>query len=180
MTATAQAVGERLGLKPLVYTLKDLAREKNIPLEEINALKAKEFPKFDYELDGRNIEAAVDGTILGSDIAVWLVDADLKVWLHASTRTRAKRMAARENIMLKEALDKVRGRDKSYAEHYKRLYGLSWKKFNEAADLVINTERIELDKVADVIADAAKRLPFGKNKAASRKTKKIHDIIFKK
>lgn len=179
VSSTTQAVAERLGLRPVFYTLRDMAKEKGLSMDEMNELKEKEFPKWDYFLDRKNIEAAVDGTILGTDIAIWLLHADIRVWVHASLKTRARRTAERDNMEYKEALRKVKDRDERFAIHYRQLYRIDWKKFYDIADIVINNERIELGKVADIIADAAKALPLKENKDVERKVDCIRSIILK-
>jgi len=177
VTSTTQEVARRLGLKPIIYTLRDMAKEKGLSMDEMNALKEKEFPKWDYILDKKNIESAVDGTIFGSDIAIWLLHADLRVWVHASLDTRARRTAERDGLEYKVALAKVRERDRSFAHHYKRLYNIDWKKFYDIADIVINNERVGLDKVADIIVNATKNLPLAENKKVERKVDNIRRII---
>lgn len=177
ITSTAQAVARILGLKPIVYTLRDIAKEERISMDEMNALKVKEFPKWDHILDGKLINAAVDGTILSTDIAIWLVHADLRVWIHAPLKTRARRTAERDWMEYKEALRKVGDCDKSFAAHFKRLYRIDWKKFYDVADIVVNNERVDLESVADIIVNATKRIPLRENKAMEKKVDRIRNII---
>ena len=152
VTSTTLLVAERLGLKPVSYTLRDMAKEKGISMDEMNELKKKDL-KFDYLLDRKNIEATVDGTILGTDIAIWLVHADLRVWMHSPLDTRARRTGERDGMAPKEAFKKVSERDKSFAVHYKKLYGIDWKRFYDFADIMINNERVDLESVAYIIVN---------------------------
>ena len=162
-TTVSGLVAARLGLKKINYTFHDLARDKGTAFEEILARAEKEFPKLDLELDGKIAEAAAAGNcVVGSRIAVWRDAADLRVWLHAPFRTRAKRIAQREGT--EPGFKAVKERDAADAARYKKLYGMSLKKHADQCDLEINTERVSAEKAADIIAAAAGKLPFEKKK----------------
>ncbi|MCX6767468.1 MAG: cytidylate kinase family protein [Candidatus Micrarchaeota archaeon] len=171
-TTVSGLVAARLGLKKINYTFHDLAREKGVPFEELHARAEREFPALDLELDKKLVQLAVGDCVIGSRLPVWLVDADLRVWLSAPPRTRAKRIAARES---KEPDVKgVKARDAADMTRYKKLYGINLKRHMDVCDLEINTERVTAEKVAEIIAAAARQAPFEKKKNKwPRKIKKI-------
>lgn len=177
VTSVTELVAKRMGLKPVTYTFVDLARELGSTREQLDARKAAEFPKLDYELDKRNIAHAVDGTVFGSDISIWLIEADLKVWLHAPWRVRAERLAKRDNIPVAAAASRIRERDAFYVSHFKKLYGLNWKKGEDQAHILVNTAGMDAQKVSEVIAAAAQTIPFPGDKRARAKTRKIQRLI---
>ncbi len=169
-------MANKLGLKKINYTFHDLAREKGARFEELHARAEREFPAIDLELDKKLIELATGDCVIGSRLAAWLADADLRVWLHASPRTRAKRIARREN---KEPdVKAVKARDAADAARYKKLYGISLKKHADQCDLEINTEGVNAEKAAEIIAAAARQLPFERKK--NKWPQKIKKIIEEK
>jgi len=180
-TTTAELVAKQLGLQKVNYTLRDLGKEKGLSLEHLQA-KAKESPEIDFALDRKLVESSrAENVVLASRLAVWLIpQADLRVWLHASPRTRAKRIAQRENRPLAETTKEIKWRDTQNQERYKKYYKLNVKKFEDQVHLVINTESVDAEHVASLIADAAKRAPYKVDKAAERKVKKLHAILFNK
>jgi len=180
-TTTAELVAKQLGLHKVNYTLRDLGKEKGLSLEQMQA-QAKEGPEIDFALDRKLVESArAENVVLASRLAVWLIpQADLRVWLHASARTRAKRIAQRENRPLAETTKEIKWRDSQNQERYKKYYKLNVKKFTEQVHVVINTESIDAEHVTSLIADAAKRAPYKVDKAAERKVKKLHAILFNK
>lgn len=112
---------------------------------------------YDRMLDKRQIEMAMEGDcVLGSRLAIWLLtEADLRVYLTASVEVRAERIGRREGKSSEIALSETVDRDKRDRARYLKLYEIDNDEF-EFADLVIDTERYEAYKVADLITDAAR------------------------
>lgn len=177
VTSVTELVAHKLGLRPVTYTFQDLAKELGTTREALDQRKAAEFPKLDYQLDAGNLKRAADGTVFGSDISVWLVEADLKVWLHASPQVRAERLAGRDGIPLADAKKRIRERDAFYTRHYKKLYGIRWNRPEDQVHFVLNTATMDKEKVAQAIATAAQNLPFAADPRARRKTRKIQKLI---
>lgn len=177
-TTASKLVGEKLGLKVINYTFKDLSRELGIDFDQLHD-KAEQDEKIDLMLDKKLIEESQQDCVLASRLACWLINADLKVWLHASLRTRATRIAERDGIALEEALKKTSGRDKKNIGRYKKYYGVNLKKFVEVADLVINNEGYAPEQVASLIAEAAKNPPKP-NRKVRKFAKKIAALVKEK
>jgi len=171
-------VGEKLGLTVINYTKRNLAEEAKMPFDEWYARHGND-KKYDFMLESKQIELAGENTVTGTRLACACIEADLKVWLHASPKTRAKRIAERENKDPAEVLKAVKERDKNDAKHYKAIYRIDIKKHEEFVDLVINTERYSAEEVVEIICGASKTLPSKPNRKAQRISRRIREIIMK-
>ncbi|MDR2795720.1 MAG: cytidylate kinase family protein, partial [Spirochaetaceae bacterium] len=99
-TTVTTLTAERLGLRFVNFTFRNLAAEKNMSLEEV-LLLAELDDYWDREVDRRQIEAALGdretGCVLGSRLAIWLLkEADIKVYLKAQTDVRVRRLMRRD------------------------------------------------------------------------------------
>ena len=82
-TTATNNVGNTLGLKVVNYTFRDLAEELGLPFEEIQQQAAKS-RIYDFLTDLKLMRASLRSRgVVGSRLAGWLVDADLRVWLQA-------------------------------------------------------------------------------------------------
>lgn len=181
-STVAQGVGRALGLEVVNYTFHDIARERGISFEEL-LKQAEASERVDLELDKKLVElASKDNVVLGSRLACWLVDADLKVWLYASPKVRVKRVAQREGKDVKQVSEETRTRDKEDLARYKRLYGVNLKRHEDVCDLIINTENLLPEQITAIIVEAAKqKVEAGaKKKKPSRWPKKVAKIIEEK
>ena len=110
----------------------------------------------DKELDRRQVEMAMaqENCILGSRLAIWMLkDADFKVYLLASDRERARRIAQREGGTIEERLAQTQDRDGHDTERYGRIYGIDNNDTSQA-DLVIDTEGKTPGQIVDLILAA--------------------------
>jgi len=82
----------------------------------------------------------------------------LRVLVHGSVQTRAERFATEQDVALQEAIDAVKQSDRDRLELLKRAYRFD---LLDAAgyDLTVNTDHIEQDVAAEVIAAAAQSIP---------------------
>ncbi|HUX12151.1 MAG TPA: AAA family ATPase [Spirochaetia bacterium] len=158
-TTVSRLVAERLGIKMINYTFKQIAVERSMDFMELCRL-AQTDSSWDLYLDRRQIEMAneVDECVLGSRLAVWLLEnADLKVYLTAPIEVRAARIQQRDNGLVESVLQETLARDRSDHERYLKLYGLDNNKY-EFVDLIVNTEHLEPQEVAQIIIRAAEQL----------------------
>jgi cytidylate kinase len=79
------------------------------------------------------------------------------VYLHASSEVRAERIRTREGGSAQDVLSFTKRRDQLDRERYLLLYGIDNDRY-DFADLVINTERMNPERIADVIAAAVGKL----------------------
>lgn len=159
-STVSRMVADRLGLRLVNYTFRALAAERGMSFEEVRR-QAEHDTSLDVYLDKRQVELARNGDcVLGSRLAVWLLeDADLKVYLTAPLSVRAARIQRREGGSFQEVLRKTRARDERDRNRYLQLYGIDNNDF-EFVDLVIDTQHIQPEEVAERIVSAA-RSPRG-------------------
>lgn len=154
-TTACGNVAKELGLQVLNYTLRNMAAEMGVTLEELQLMAEKD-PKYDYLVDKKQIDMADgDNFVIGTRLAGWAVDnADLRVWLHASLETRAKRIASREGKPYGQVLEAVKLRDAQNKDRYMKYYGLDMDD-KDGFDLIINTEYLTAAQVSAIIVAAA-------------------------
>ncbi|HEY7508363.1 MAG TPA: cytidylate kinase family protein [Nitrososphaera sp.] len=145
--------------------LKMLAKEKGYSTDTSRSdwwdtPEAKKFmaerkrdPSFDKRVDKKL------GQILKEESAVitsytlpWLVSDGriIKFWLKGSDLNRAKRMANRDNISVKEAERIVKFRDSQNIRIYKNLYDFTFGQDLSVFDYSLNTDRLSLDALVEI------------------------------
>ncbi|HEY0794100.1 MAG TPA: cytidylate kinase family protein [Chthoniobacterales bacterium] len=157
-TTATKNVGRTLGLTVVNYTFRDLAVDLQMPFEEIQR-QANDTHIFDFLTDLNLIRASLQPkVVVGSRLASWLVDADLRVWLHAPLETRARRVYQRErerSVSYEAVLYHTLKRDEQNRKRYLQLYGID---INDRSDfdIIINTERLTAEQVSSLIVAAAR------------------------
>jgi len=153
-STVSRKVTERLGRALVNYTFHTMADEMGIPFVELLD-KASADASYDRLLDERQVEMAHKADcVIGSRLAILLVrDAELKVYLHASSEVRSKRIQQREGGEYSDVLAFTKRRDQADRERYLSIYGIDNDRY-DFADLVINTERLDADRIADIIVAA--------------------------
>ncbi|MDC7126515.1 MAG: AAA family ATPase [Spirochaetales bacterium] len=157
-SSVTSLVAEKLGFEMINFTFRQLAEEKGMDFKEICEKSMTDF-SYDRELDKRQVEMASGGnTVLGSRLAIWMLkDADLKVYLTASSEERASRIFKREGGSFDDILAFTKKRDKNDSKRYSTIYNIDNNDYN-FADLVICTDRLDQFQVADIIKAAAETL----------------------
>ncbi|OHD75639.1 MAG: cytidylate kinase [Spirochaetes bacterium RIFOXYC1_FULL_54_7] len=153
-STVSRLLADRLKRRLVNYTFHTMAEEMNIPFEKLLEMASAD-TSYDRLLDERQVAMAhEENCVVGSRLAIWLVrDAELKVYLHASSEVRAERIRKREGGIPAEVLAFTKKRDGLDRERYLSIYGIDNDRF-DFADLVINTERLYPERIVDVI-DAA-------------------------
>ena len=148
-------LAERLGLRLINFTFRNLAAERGITLQRVLEL-AKDDPAWDREVDERQVAMAREGDcVIGSRLAIWLLeDASLSVYLHASPEIRARRIWNREGGKFEDVLAFTQSRDAQDTARYGEIYGIDNNKY-DFADLSINTERLGPSRIVDIMEAAA-------------------------
>lgn len=154
-STVSRLVAKRLGYKLVNYTFHSIAQEIGVSFEEMCDL-AEQDDKWDLYLDERQVEMAREGnTVLGSRLAVWVLDdADFRVYLDAPMDVRAHRIKKREGGDLSHVKERTTLRDKRDHDRYLRLYGIDNNHY-EFVDLVVNTENMTPEEIADAIIKEA-------------------------
>ena len=157
-STVSRMTAERLGLRVINYTFRNMAEERGISFYELRQ-QAEKDDTIDRELDREQVERAKEGNcVLGSRLAVWILeDADLKVFLTASLHVRAGRIAERENRDFKEVLRETEERDKLDHDRYLRIYGIDNDDLS-SVDLIIDTDVNNQLETTDLIVKAVESL----------------------
>ncbi|MFY9985960.1 MAG: cytidylate kinase family protein [Chthoniobacterales bacterium] len=157
-TTATMNVGRTLGLKVVNYTFRDLAADIGVSFEEIHE-QSQQNRTFDYLTDLNQIRLSLQPkVVVGSRLAAWLVNADLRVWLQASLEERAKRIFRREvdkGLTYESVLYRTLQRDEQNRKRYLRLYGIDSNDRSDF-DIIINTEKLTAEQVSSLIVAAAR------------------------
>ncbi len=151
-TTVSTMLSQRLGYKLINFTFRQLAAERKVDFWEFCRMAEKD-DGIDRELDSRQVEMAMaeDNCVLGSRLAIWMLkDADLKVYLTASSMTRAQRVFKREGGSLEDRLRETEGRDRHDSARYRRIYGID-NSDTSIADMVIETDELTPEQIVDMI-----------------------------
>ncbi len=155
----AKMLADNLGLRYISSggLFRAMARERGMSLEEFTKY-AELNHSIDLEIDRRAADEARKGcAIIDGHIAAWVVKdyAHIKVFLKASREVRAKRVSERDGISYGEALKQVVLRDESEIKRFREIYGIDMNDLS-IFDLVINTEKFDVEGVFNIVLTAAK------------------------
>ena len=107
---------------------------------------------FDKEVDARLLQKAKKGDVVITSYPVpWLTADGLKVWLSGSVQSRAKRMSKRDGISFTKCKEVLSVRDSENYKLYKKIYGIEFGKDLRPFDLVVQTDAIDENRVADIV-----------------------------
>lgn len=150
-TTVSGLLAEKLGIKLINYTFRQLAAEKGMTLAEVIEA-AKNDDSYDKYVDSHQVELAqAEPSVLGSRLAIWVMEkADLKVYLYASDETRAQRVFNREGGDLQQIKDFTAMRDREDTDRYKAFYGIDNNNY-DFVDLIIDTANYNPEQIVDLI-----------------------------
>jgi len=121
--------------------------------------------EFDKAVDQRLLEIAKQGNvILDSWTMPWLLKNGFKIWLEASPRKRAERVAKRDNIPVKEALKALKRKEEKTKSIYKKLYGFNLGEDFTPFHVILDTDNLSAEEVFQVLSLVLDKLVFGKQK----------------
>ncbi|MCS7124676.1 MAG: cytidylate kinase family protein [Candidatus Bathyarchaeota archaeon] len=174
-STVAKKLAERYGLK--YYSggdaLRALAIEKGYkPLEKgwwesqegLAFLENRgKNPEFDRTVDEKLLKVAEQGNvILDSWTMPWLLKKGFKIWLEASPRKRAERVAKRDGISVKKALEALKSKEEKTKAIYKRLYGFSLGEDFTPFHLILDTDNLTAEEVFQTLISVLDRMVFNK------------------
>lgn len=157
-TTVSTLLAEKLGVKLINYTFRQLAAEKGLTLAQVIE-NARTDDSYDIFVDNHQVELArAEPCVLGSRLAIWMLkEADLKVYLFASDETRAKRILNREGGDLQKIKDFTAMRDSEDTRRYKKIYNIDNNDYS-FSDLIIDTAKFNPDQIVElIIAELKKR-----------------------
>lgn len=152
-TTVSTLLSEKLGVKLINYTFRQLAAEKGMTLAQVIEA-AKNDDSYDKYVDKHQVELALEEPcVLGSRLAIWMLkEADLKVYLFASDETRASRVYNREGGDLQAIKDFTAMRDREDTGRYKAFYGIDNNDYS-FVDIVIDVNDKTPDEIVNIILD---------------------------
>ncbi len=121
--------------------------------EGIKFLKKRlEDLEIDRRVDNKLLEwANQGGVILDSWAMPWLLKKGFKIWLEASEKLRAKRLAERDCLSQKEALKALREKESKTKKIYKKLYGFNLGEDFEPFQLILDVTLLGKDEVFETL-----------------------------
>jgi cytidylate kinase len=121
--------------------------------EGLSFLKKREKNlKFDKAVDDKLLEYAQQGNVLLDSWAMpWLLKTGFKIWLVASEEKRAERIAKRDKIAVKKALQVLKEKEARTKAIYKKLYGFRLGEDLEPFNLVLDTDNLGAGEVFQVL-----------------------------
>ena len=88
--------------------------------------KREQNHEFDKAVDDKLLEYAQQGCVLlDSWTMPWLLKTGFKIWLIASEEKRAERIAERDKLPIKEAMQVLKEKEAKTRAIYKKLYGFT-------------------------------------------------------
>jgi len=165
-STVAKKLAQKYGLK--YYSggdaLKALAKEEGYKLIEKGwwetrdgicflEKRGKSF-KFDKVVDKKLLELSRQGNVvLDSWTMPWLLKKGFKIWLEASPKKRAERIAKRDRIRVEEALKALRSKEERTKAIYKKLYGFSLGDDFKPFHLILDTDNLKVEEVFHVLCE---------------------------
>ena len=108
--------------------------------------------KFDKAVDDKLLEYAQQGQVLlDSWTMPWLLKTGFKIWLVASVEKRAERIAQRDKIPIREALNMLKEKEARTKMIYKNLYGFMLGEDFTPFNLVLDTNVLNAGDVFQVL-----------------------------
>ena len=117
--------------------------------EGLRFLKKREKnPKFDKAVDEKLMKYAQEGRVLlDSWTMPWLLKTGFKIWLVASVKKRAERIAKRDKISIKEATQVLKEKEERTKTIYKKLYGFTLGEDFKPFNLILDTNNLNAGEV---------------------------------
>ncbi len=109
-------------------------------------------PQFDKAVDKKLLEAAERGNVvLDSWTMPWLLKKGFKVWLEASVEERARRIARRDKIGYREALEALKSKENQTKAIYRKMYGFKLGDDLEPFNFILDTEDLSASQVFQIL-----------------------------
>lgn len=150
----AKFLAERFSLRYVSAgsLFRGLAKELGISLEEFHRL-AEQDPRYDLMVDNRSIEEAKKGNVvLDGHLTAWITKdySDIKIYLTAPLKERARRIAEREGKRLEDAMRELQVREESNRRRYLEIYGIDITDLS-IFDIVINTSKLPIEATRRIL-----------------------------
>lgn len=158
-TTVAKILSDRLKIKLISAgsVFRQLAKEKGMSIEDFSRL-AEMDPEIDILIDKMQKEMAEreKNVIVEGRLSAWMIkDADLKVLIFADAEIRYGRIARREGKDVQIVRQETKMREEIERRRYQKYYNINvddWSIY----DLIINSNRLSAEKIAEIIISALK------------------------
>jgi len=163
-STVAKSLAQKYGLRYFSGgdALKALAMEEGYKNIEYGWWESEEGMRFlerrrkdqtlDEAIDQKFLELAQQGNvILDSWTMPWLLETGFKIWLEASPEERAKRIAKRDHISIKEALKALESKEAHTKDIYRKLYGFNLGEDYTPFHLILDTDNLGAEEVLQVL-----------------------------
>ncbi|MFH1664372.1 MAG: (d)CMP kinase [archaeon] len=135
---------------------KRIAVETNLPIEKIQEEDFTEKIKQIIEQEAKNNDIIIDHTL-----AAWIINnADLKVFLKAYKKTRAKKMSEKLKIPMGDSLEDIELKEKEQEKNFLNNYGINIYDL-QVYDLMINTDKLDEESVIGIIKKYLEKMHKG-------------------
>jgi cytidylate kinase len=109
-------------------------------------------PRFDQAVDNKLLQIAQQGNVvLDSWTMPWLLKKGFKIWLEASAEKRAERIAERDKISFKEALEALKRKERQTKIIYKKMYGFSLGDDYAPFNFILDTDILNEEEVFQIL-----------------------------
>ena len=134
---------------------REKAKEMSMSVEDFNKY-AENHPEIDQNLDNQlvDIMKKTDNIVVDSRLAGWMSYRNnisaIRIFITAEIDTRTQRISQREKIGMEEAADRIRRREYSERERYRKLYGIDIQD-TSIYDLILRSDNLRPEIIADEI-----------------------------
>ena len=116
---------------------------------------------FDKLVDNELLRQARRGNvIMDSWTMPWLLKGGFKIWLEASQKKRAERIANRDRMSEKEALQAMMKKERETRIIYRKLYHFTLGEDFEPFDLILDTEELDAEGVFQTLCMVLDKIPL--------------------
>jgi cytidylate kinase len=108
--------------------------------------------EIDKKVDEKILDwANREGVVLDSWAMPWLLKRGFKIWLEASEKVRAQRLAERDSLGLEEALKVLREKEAKTKAIYKKLYGFKLGEDFVPFQLILDVDLLSKNEVFEAL-----------------------------
>ncbi|MFQ6087000.1 MAG: AAA family ATPase [Candidatus Bathyarchaeia archaeon] len=174
-STVAKRLAEKYGLKYLSggMALKELAIKMGYKPREIGWWETSEGvkflehrlkdPKFDKQVDEQLLKWAKRGNVVFDSWTMpWLFKGGFKIWFEASPEVRARRLAERDGISVKEATKAVKEKDEKTRRIYCDLYGFKLGEDFSPFNLILDVNQLDAEEVFETLCLVVDHLVLGR------------------
>ncbi len=139
-TTICKELARILRIECINYTFRNLAKERNMSMQEIACLSEKS-DDVDRLVDTcqKELVANAQRCVIGSRLAIWFIhDVSIKIYLKVKKAVRYARIQQRENKSIEQVMQETSARDHRDTERYKRIYNINIDDYESVADTIIH------------------------------------------